>query len=285
MTGASQRRRQRQRACTTQAYTTHTDDHRGRTPPPSTTATWSLLSARQAKTPTVIGHCMQDLDNSHRIPCSTSSRSPLSTDLVLSWSLVLLVIARCVPKIARNMNFFLTRALQHPSDTIVPGKPRSACVPLPSQLEEEYSWAGPSALHPVLEYRGNEKEPILEVDLSRPSATIIEPPSWRGCLDAPATYPALPSLTVSCSGLPWPIVVHAASNGHFVTVHDVFSTIHWVLQEPVPGGNKKPIGLWGDERTLDGLLRRRIDWLERRVIFMGLVASQGEGETWEMYVR
>ncbi|KAK1215517.1 MAP kinase kinase kinase kinase activity protein [Marasmius sp. AFHP31] len=91
---------------------------------------------------------------------------------------------------------------------------------------------------------------------------------WKVLKD-PATFLALPSMTVVHHWLPWPITVHTSGlDSRGVTVVDVLITISKELLQPVV-----------EERS-----RIRIDFLRGHRIFLGLKPSRLGGDVWDLIV-
>ena len=158
----------------------------------------------------------------------------------------------------------------------------------------------PITLHPYLRYSFT---PTVDCDLSQHPSTITTAhdhhPLPLFTLAEPATNPPLPTLTIVSSSLPRPIEVSARKPGSFVSVSDVFMTLHHALSMAVspieyppplsPGGALfRPHAAY-DYRSSPSSPHwhayerpslRRIDFLSGRTRFMGLSAMGREPGTW-----
>jgi hypothetical protein len=167
-------------------------------------------------------------------------------------------------------------------------------IPLPSQALEIGTelFRQTVQIHPMLtanyeSYPGKQSTAasICEFDISLPSPYHAFP------LDENATAPALPSLTLTFSDLPWPIVVQSWKNGHSsVTVGDLLDEMYQSLQLPLSEKDRyEVLHLWGFDHIYAGepwKLRRRIDCLQGKHRFLGLSPSEPKvgGETWKVHV-
>ncbi|KAJ8503104.1 hypothetical protein ONZ45_g11155 [Pleurotus djamor] len=114
-----------------------------------------------------------------------------------------------------------------------PPTPRRRCIPLPSQVDEEWT------LHPVLTLG---RSSTIRLDfLSRDFA----PRSRSSYSTTLATDPALQSLTIFIANDEDPIIVHGSTSG--VTILDVFTALRqWFTEK---------IGLGDDPWSFIGLLK------------------------------
>ncbi|KDQ54320.1 hypothetical protein JAAARDRAFT_135788 [Jaapia argillacea MUCL 33604] len=124
----------------------------------------------------------------------------------------------------------------------------------------------------------------------------------------PATYPALPSMTILCNRLPWQIRITPLSSSHyrpnFVTLSDVVTTLYTTLRTPVssaefgslPHAEQRYVSDAFTERwkSVGGGHRekerekakgiKRVDWFCGRTGFDGLDRMSGGGEKWVLRV-
>ncbi|KAJ7137022.1 hypothetical protein C8R44DRAFT_661803, partial [Mycena epipterygia] len=120
----------------------------------------------------------------------------------------------------------------------------------------------------------------------------------------PATYPPLPSLTVRCRHIAWPIVVSPSHAAGFVSVLDVFTSVYTSLRlavlraeyDTLPSGDARQsvddayftrcrLLLDEDERhieTLKGV--KRVDFLTGKTRFLGLSGPLEAPHIWELNV-
>ncbi|KAJ8081392.1 hypothetical protein PM082_007232 [Marasmius tenuissimus] len=138
---------------------------------------------------------------------------------------------------------------------------RHQCIPLPTQCGSEV------VLHRLLLAP---RAAGLHWDLlwSHEGAEAAMESGWSAFRD-PATFPAIPSMTVIHRWLPWPITVHASGlDSRGVTVVDVLVAISRELLLPV-----------NEERS-----KIRMDFLRGRRVFLGLKTSRVGGDIWELVV-
>jgi hypothetical protein len=164
-------------------------------------------------------------------------------------------------------------------------------IPLPSQALEigTEPFRQTVQIHPILTasyepYPGKQSTAasISKFDISLP------PPYHAFPLDEAATAPALPSLALTFSDLPWPIVVQSWKDGRSsVTVGDLLDEMYQSLQLPLSEKDRyEVLHLWGLCAEEPWKLRRRIDCLQGKHRFLGLSPSEPkvEGETWKVHV-
>ncbi|KAJ7053669.1 hypothetical protein C8F01DRAFT_1165825 [Mycena amicta] len=134
------------------------------------------------------------------------------------------------------------------------GAPRLRPIALPSQLAGVTS----VTLHPLLGRPTCVRISLANDALGLSAQWLQRPASLAKALQAPATYPALPSLTLVVAELPWVITVHSQGQGQAgfgVTVGDVLCAIRDALRldvdemqfddwrlglEMTPGGRDRP---------------------------------------------
>lgn len=160
-------------------------------------------------------------------------------------------------------------------------RPRGA--PLPPQVVGEPM----AVMHPRLR-----RCPLGFTRLSQPWEEIEE--RWNSTLREVATNPLLPSLALTSSLLPWPIVVMRSGDRAYVTVGDVLRAMWEYFR--IPMGNEIALGsgaLIGIGRQqlegasgLDRVQRqgRRVDLLLGRTCFVGVSRANGDADTWVMHV-
>lgn len=172
---------------------------------------------------------------------------------------------------------------------------------------------GTEVLHPELAVHSLfafAKPPPLDYDLSLPpsSVTTSKPKAISSTvLEEAATTPPLPCITLVCAALPWTIVIPASSKkpSPFVTVEDVFNTLHRALRlavtpaeyENLPSrevqskvdaaymNRYERIGVKGCKAYEDEKIKgvKRIDFLLGKNRFFGLERTAVE-DAWEMKV-
>ncbi|KAJ8081384.1 MAP kinase kinase kinase kinase activity protein [Marasmius tenuissimus] len=145
--------------------------------------------------------------------------------------------------------------------TTPPALRRHQCVPLPTQCGSEV------VLHRLLLAP---RKAGLHWDLlwSHEGVEAAMESGWSALRD-PATFPAIPSMTVVHHWLPWPITVHESGlDSRGVTVVDVLVAISREMLQPV-----------GEERS-----RIKMDFLRGRRVFLGLRTSRVGGDIWELVV-
>ncbi|KAJ8081393.1 hypothetical protein PM082_007233 [Marasmius tenuissimus] len=152
----------------------------------------------------------------------------------------------------------------HEGNTMNTDPPALCCqrpVPLPTQYGIEVT------LHLLLLAP---KEAGFHWDLTRPYEGVDNALEGRwNVLRSPATFPALPSMTVVHPWLPWPITVQASGlDSKGVTVVDVLVSISRELLLPV------------QEETG----RTRFEFLRGHRMFLGLKMSGLGGDVWEFVV-
>ncbi|KAF8193227.1 hypothetical protein K438DRAFT_1674771 [Mycena galopus ATCC 62051] len=168
--------------------------------------------------------------------------------------------------------------------------PRRRPIPLPPQMEGVTS----VALHPALVVRSG-RDTHLFVDFASVLNAGSNAASYEW-LSAPATSPALPSLTIESPCLPWAITAHpSGSVGRFgiLTVADVISAIYDALGRQVDRGEFED---WetmmkarsGSHRPTRRLSYRkgmtRLDLLQGKTRFAGLGASTMGCDIWVLEV-
>ncbi|KAJ6534214.1 hypothetical protein B0H19DRAFT_964625 [Mycena capillaripes] len=144
--------------------------------------------------------------------------------------------------------------------------------------------------------------PHVHYDLSHPLHTINSQltPSF---LD-PATYPPLPTLTILCRHIPWPIAVAPSQPTGFVSVFDVFMSVYTSLWLAVRRAEYDALlssearhrvdeayftrcRLWSDdeERRIEALKGvKRVDFLVGKTRFLGLSGPVEGAHVWELNV-
>ncbi|KAJ7858353.1 hypothetical protein B0H14DRAFT_662084 [Mycena olivaceomarginata] len=160
---------------------------------------------------------------------------------------------------------------------------------------------GRTQIHSLLAFTPS-RPPTVDYDLSHPLRTIA--PQLTPSFFNPATYPSLPALTVLCRNLTWPITVFPSQLTGFVSVLDVFMSVHTSLRiaarrveyDTLPSGDVRRgvdnayfrrCELLADEeeRTREALQGvKRVDFLGGKTRFLGL-SGPVEGEhVWELNV-
>jgi hypothetical protein len=103
-----------------------------------------------------------------------------------------------------------------------------------------------------------------------------------------ATNPPLPSISIWCDGLPWPIVIQSWVYGHsWLTVGDVLRGIYDCLRIPLEVGRGESGRSHNHNAATrsPGIQRKtRIDYLEGRHLFQGLGPSGDGDEIWNLYL-
>ncbi|KAJ6554593.1 hypothetical protein B0H19DRAFT_948682 [Mycena capillaripes] len=142
--------------------------------------------------------------------------------------------------------------------------------------------------------------PHVHYDLSQPVHTI-KPQLTPSFLD-PATYPPLPALTVLCPHISWPIAVAPSQPAGFVSVLDVFMSVHTSLRlcvgrseyDTLPSGDARRrvddayftrCRLVADveERRIEALKGvKRVDFLAGKTRFLGLSGPVEGAHVWEL---
>ena len=193
-----------------------------------------------------------------------------------------------------------------PASSIGPLTPPTHTFPLPGPTPYAFPVASkPRAahLHMLLEYSSS---PTIRYDFIDPPSAMTsrrEGLSNRA-LSEPATSPPMQSLTLISPHLPWRITV-TARNGSFVTVFDVFDTVHRSLRTQVSSSEFKLLPTREDqdrasaayqqryrrirdprahdEEKRQGL--RRIDFLMGQSNFRGLSQTDAGSTTWFLNFR
>ena len=156
---------------------------------------------------------------------------------------------------------------------------------------------------PVSPHRYFLPEAILWSLLKHPATSIRDGHHLsRRVLLEPASEPPLPFIQIFCKHLPWTCKVHA-SNGHYVTVSDVFESLYRSLQvritqsefEKLPSSKDKRRatrayeerymrlrGKHYQEEKTAGM--KRIDFLMGHTHFQGLSADSHQPHEWNLWV-
>lgn len=172
--------------------------------------------------------------------------------------------------------------------------------------------SGPVRVHPALASPNAQ----LAWDMAQPSSTAYlfgtAPPLNSALLNQPATYPALPTLTLICDMLPWSITVTpSAGRSALVTLGDVLHALYRTLRLPVsevelsilpPDGQARVHAAYFARHKLiaDERLRKeehakgikRVDFLMEFRRFAGLsmvvggpaLNGKGLGEVWAVHL-
>ncbi|KAJ6534172.1 hypothetical protein B0H19DRAFT_964558 [Mycena capillaripes] len=144
--------------------------------------------------------------------------------------------------------------------------------------------------------------PSVHCDLSHPLHAINSQltPSF---LD-PATYPPLPTLTVLCRHIPWPIAVAPVQPTGFVSVFDVFMSVYTSLRltvrraeyDALPRGEARQrvddayftrcrLLVDDKERRIEALKGvKRVDFLTGKTLFQGVSGPVKGAHIWELNV-
>ncbi|KAJ7342408.1 hypothetical protein DFH08DRAFT_874204 [Mycena albidolilacea] len=174
-------------------------------------------------------------------------------------------------------------------------------VPFVSPRKDHIPVEGRAQIHSLLSFTPF-APPTVDYDLSRPLQTITSQltPSFFN----PATYPALPALTVLCRHITWPISVFPSQLTGFVSVLDVFMSVHTSLRlaarraeyDALPSGDVRQgvdnayfmrCELLADEeqrRTEAAQGVKRVDFLGGKTRFLGLSGPVEGAHVWELNV-
>jgi hypothetical protein len=166
----------------------------------------------------------------------------------------------------------------------------------------------PSVLiHPVL---GLFNPPLINHDLTVPPDSIRTHDKKdlpERVLTEPATDPPMPFLTLTCDALPWSLKIPASSThvDAFVTVSDVFNTLHYLLRLPVTplefssiptpeheiavieAFQKRYRKYHADRRAYETEKSKgvkRVDFLMGKNRFMGLASTPRGPDVWALHV-
>ncbi|KAF8879365.1 hypothetical protein BD779DRAFT_1551964 [Infundibulicybe gibba] len=160
----------------------------------------------------------------------------------------------------------------------------------------------PIKLNPAL---GCSQSPLLNYNVSFPPSTITPniPSLPAGVLAEPATHPPVGRLEIICPLLPWRITITPSGKpGSCVTVADVLTGIYTKLRLSVTDGEFHSLPTRDAQRIVNDTYRRRcsrnrdpraiqleeskgvkrVDFLAERTQFMGLSATPGGPDVWEL---
>ncbi|KAJ7219665.1 hypothetical protein B0H12DRAFT_1152679 [Mycena haematopus] len=208
-------------------------------------------------------------------------RSPARQLKSTPWSSLPSIGSAAVPDMYRR---------QRPGDGVprlagipdTPPPPRRRPIPLPPQMQGVTS----VTLHPALRAKSG-----IDIDFASPRTSTESNAAWDDIhlSRAPATSPALPSLTIESPQLPWVITAHPSGRvDRFLTVADVIVAIWDTLRLQV---NEEQFEDWEmmtrSHRAKRSGYRRgmtRLDLLQGKTRFVGLSESTTGCDNWVLEV-
>ncbi|KAJ7089632.1 hypothetical protein C8R44DRAFT_835990 [Mycena epipterygia] len=168
-----------------------------------------------------------------------------------------------------------------------PSSPRPGLLPRLEDIPYS-SLIGRAQIHFLLSFSPF-TPPHVHYDLSRPLHTINSQltPSFLN----PAMFPPLPSLTIRCRHIAWPIVVSPSHAAGFVSVLDVFTSVYTSLRlavlraeyDTLPSGDaRQSVDDAYFTRSLKGV--KHVDFLTGKTRFLGLSGPLEAPHVWELNV-